>query len=219
MVYSPNAQPIMKWLRSVFLLLIFASVLLRYNRFFSHGDLWSVRSGSRVSHSADSGKIRDGYSASLVTHLKEPPSGTLPRHDLTPGAVDPRVTQRNLDSTICRPGYSASIRPPFKYTNAMKHRLMRAYGVAGSIHDYELDHLIPIGVGGCPDCESNLWPEPRNIFPGAKEKDEVEDYLHRQVCASALPLAEAQEEIASNWYEVYERLHAHGTNVRRKGEQ
>jgi hypothetical protein len=80
----------------------------------------------------------------------------------------------------------------------MKHRLMRAYGVAGSIHDYELDHLIPIGVGGCPDCESNLWPEPRNIFPGAREKDEVEDYLHRQVCSGALSLAEAQQEIASN---------------------
>jgi hypothetical protein len=209
----------MKWLRSVFLLLIFASVLLRNNRFFSHGDLWSGGSGPHVSHPAESGKVRDRYSPSLVTHLKEPPSGTLPRHDLTPGAVDPRVTQQNLGSTICRPGYSASVRPPFRYTNAMKHRLMRAYGVAGSIHDYELDHLIPLGVGGCPDCASNLWPEPRNIFPGAKEKDEVEDYLHRQVCSGALSLAEAQQEIASNWYEVYQRLHAHGTNVRRKGEQ
>ncbi len=122
-------------------------------------------------------------------------------------------------SRVRRPGYSASVRPPFKYTNAMKHRLMRAYGAAGSIHDYELDHLIPIGVGGCPDCESNLWPEPRNIFPGAKEKDEVEDYLHRQVCSGVLSLAEAQQEIASNWYEVYQRLHAHGANVRSKGEQ
>jgi hypothetical protein len=64
-----------------------------------------------------------------------------------------------------------------------------------------------------------LWPEPRNIFPGAKEKDEVEDYLHRQVCSGALSLAEAQQEIASNWYEVYQRLHAHGTHVRSKGEQ
>jgi hypothetical protein len=35
----------------------------------------------------------------------------------------------------------------------------------------------------------------------------------------ALPLAEAQQEIASNWYEVYQRLHAHSTNVRSKGEQ
>jgi len=51
---------------------------------------------------------------------------------------------------------------------------MRAYGVSGSIHDYELDHLIPLELGGCPNCESDLWPEARNVFPGANEKDEVE---------------------------------------------
>jgi hypothetical protein len=209
----------MKWLRGVFLLFLFASVLLRYNRFFMHRDLWSVTSGPRVSDKAHSPRLHDGYSPRIVSYPENLPSGTFPRHDLTPGAVDPRVTQQNIGSTICRPGYSASVRPPFKYTNAMKHRLMRAYGVAGSIRDYELDHLIPIGVGGCPDCESNLWPEPRNMFPGAKEKDEVEDYLHRQVCSGAVSLAEAQQEIASNWYEVYQRLHAHGTNVRSKREQ
>jgi hypothetical protein len=209
----------MKWLRSVFLLLVFASLLFRYNRFFTHQGFWTVRHGAPVSGPTSARRLHDRYSPSVLSHPKELPSGVLPRHDLTPGAVDPRITQQNIGNTICRPGYSASVRPPFKYTNAMKHRLMRAYGVAGSIHDYELDHLIPIGVGGCPDCESNLWPEPRNIFPGAKEKDEVEDYLHRQVCSGALSLAEAQQQIASNWYEVYQRLHRHGTNVRSKGQR
>ena len=81
----------------------------------------------------------------------------------------------------------------------MKHRLMRAYRVTGSIHDSKLDHLLPLGLGGCcPDCETNLWPQSRNTYPGAEEKDEVEDYLHRQVCSGALPIAEAQEEIASD---------------------
>ena len=91
----------------------------------------------------------------------------------------------------------------FEYTNAMKHRLMRLYRVSGSIHDYELDHLIPLELGGCPDCEANLWPEPRNVFPGASEKDEVESYLHAQVCSGAMPLAEAQRAIAADWYAVY----------------
>ena len=95
----------------------------------------------------------------------------------------------------------------FEYTNAMKHRLMRLYRVSGSIHDYELDHLIPLELGGCPDCEANLWPEPRNVFPGASEKDEVESYLHAQVCSGAMPLAEAQRAIAADWYAVYERIH------------
>ena len=96
----------------------------------------------------------------------------------------------------------------------MKHRFMRLYGVTGSIHDYELDHLIPLELGGCPDCETNLWPQPRNVFPGAAEKDEVENYLHREVCSGALALAEAQREIAVDWYAVYERIHSQTTGRR-----
>jgi hypothetical protein len=85
---------------------------------------------------------------------------------------------------------------------------MRLYRVSGSIHDYEINHLIPRELGSCPDCEANLWPEPRNVFPGAGEKDEVETYLHAQVCSGAMPLAEAQRAIAADWYAVYERLTA-----------
>ena len=69
-------------------------------------------------------------------------------------------------------------------------------------------------LGGCPDCETNLWPEPRNIFPGADEKDEVEDYLHQEVCSGAMPLAAAQQEIASDWYSVYKRIHRRATSSR-----
>jgi hypothetical protein len=172
-------------------------------------------------HSAEHGELLNrlpGYlqDGSIQANL---PPGVLPRHDLTPGATDPRVTQSNISNTICRRGYTATVRPPFEYTNAMKHHLMRAYGVRGGIHDYELDHLIPLELGGCPSCETNLWPQPRNVFPGASEKDEVEDYLHHQVCSGALPLAEAQREIASDWYAVYERIHRGTTRQRREGQQ
>jgi hypothetical protein len=146
-------------------------------------------------------------------------SGILPRHDLTPGALDPRVNQSNIGSTICRHGYAASVRPPFEFTNAAKHRLMHAYGATGSIHDYELDHLIPLELGGCPDCDVNLWPESRNVFPGAAEKDEVEDYLNHAVCTGAMPLAQAQQEIASDWYAVYQKLHRHPTRRPSKKEE
>ncbi len=36
----------------------------------------------------------------------------LPDPTCTPGAVDPGVTQSNLPQTICRSGYSSSVRPP-----------------------------------------------------------------------------------------------------------
>ena len=84
--------------------------------------------------------------------------------------------------------------------------MMPVYGVTDGIDDYELDHLIPLELGCCSDCEANLWPQPRNVFPGALEKDEVENYLHREVCSGGLALAEAQREIATDWYAVYERI-------------
>jgi hypothetical protein len=45
------------------------------------------------------------------------------------------------------------------------------------------------------------------VFPGVKKKDEVEDYLHHKVCTGETPLAEAQHEIASDWYAVYKCIH------------
>jgi hypothetical protein len=160
------------------------------------------------------------------TALAERPSAAdrstsryLPRHDLTPGAIDPRVTQANIHQTICRRGYTRSVRPPYAVSNRLKHRVMRTYGVTGSIHDYELDHLIPLELGGCPDCQQNLWPEPRNGFPGADAKDEVEDYLNRAVCRGVIPLAKAQQEIARDWYAVYRRMHGLEPSQRGKGRQ
>ena len=38
------------------------------------------------------------------------------------------------------------------------------------------------------------------------EKDKVENYLHDQVCSGAMPLSEAQKEIATNWLAVYNRM-------------
>ena len=196
----------MRFLLRLLLVLALGSYLWSHYGLFVRQRLSSVESGGnqqllrRVPTLADSPLYRQP--AQALT-----PPGLLPRRDLTPGAIDPRVTQSNLGNTICRRGYTATVRLPFEYTNAMKHRLMRVYGVAGSIHDYELDHLIPLELGGCPDCETNLWPQPRDGFPGAREKDEVEDYLHHEVCSGAMPLAWAQREIASDWYAVYKEIH------------
>jgi len=208
----------MRFLLRLVLLLVLSSYLLRHSGFFLGENLWHM-------HSAGNGELLNRLPGITKDHPQDGsaqatlPPGVLPRHDLTPGATDPRVTQGNIRNTICRRGSTATVRPPFEYTNAMKHLLMRVYGVRGSIHDYELDHLIPLELGGCPNCETNLWPQSRNVFPGASEKDEVEDYLHHQVCSGALLLAEAQREIASDWYAVYERIHRGTTRQRREGQQ
>jgi hypothetical protein len=196
----------MRFLLRLLLLLVLSSFLFRHYGFFLGKNLWHMYSAGNGELLNRLPGINKDRPQGGLAEVNLPP-GVLPRHDLTPGAMDPRVTQSNIRNTICRPGYTATVRPSFEYTNAMKHRLMRLYGVSGSIHDYELDHLIPLELGGCPKCEANLWPEPRSVFPGASEKDEVESYLHEQVCSGAMRLAEAQQQIAADWYAVYKRIH------------
>ena len=107
----------------------------------------------------------------------------------TPGVINPNVTQANIRSTICRRGWTATIRPPVAYTNALKVKQMRQYGETGSPSDYQEDHLISLELGGNPTDPRNLWPEP---YPRAAEVDRIENELNHQVCTGALTLAEAQ---------------------------
>jgi hypothetical protein len=107
----------------------------------------------------------------------------------TPGALNPDVTQATLNSTICVRGWTKTIRPPTSYTNALKQRQMRDYGVGGSASDYQEDHLISLELGGHPTDPRNLWPEP---YPRASEVDSIENDLNAKVCAGELSLDEAQ---------------------------
>ncbi len=117
----------------------------------------------------------------------------------TPGDVDPRVTQDSIASTICRRGYSSSVRPPEAVTHEIKVRLVAAYGLSGTpFARLELDHLVPLSLGGASD-ERNLWPEPRGGPSGAEAKDVVEVRLHDQVCSGAVELRVAQQAIARDW--------------------
>jgi hypothetical protein len=134
------------------------------------------------------------------------PEYAYPNLDLTPGAIDPTVTQDNIQSTICVPGYTKTVRPPERITHRLKLQIMAAYGRSGDLRDYELDHFIPLELGGCPDCVTNLWPEPYDLSPGAKQKDRVEDYLHRQVCSGEITLQEAQDAIRNDWVRVYDQI-------------
>jgi hypothetical protein len=108
----------------------------------------------------------------------------------TPGVLNPDVTQANIRSTICRHGWTATIRPPVDYTNALKRKQMRQYGETGSLSDYQEDHLISLELGGNPTDPRNLWPEP---YPRASEVDRMENDLNAQVCSGQLTLAQAQQ--------------------------
>ncbi len=151
--------------------------------------------------------------ASSTVVQPQPPGGSChargsglfsaPDPHCTPGAVSPAVTQANIDSTICSHGYTETVRPPESVTEPEKAASLGAYGDTGSLHDYEYDHLVPLELGGANNDPRNLWPE-----PGASPnpKDQLEDRLNAMVCAGEIPLATAQEEIATNWIAAYRRL-------------
>ncbi|MHB1487638.1 MAG: hypothetical protein ACYCS7_12410 [Acidimicrobiales bacterium] len=127
----------------------------------------------------------------------------LPNPVLTPGAVNPAVRQDNIGSSICRRGYTVSVRPPVSVTEPIKRQTLATYGANGPMASYELDHLIPLELGGAPANVANLWPESRVTFPGARDKDQLENYLRAQVCSGSESLAAAQRAIATDWVLAY----------------
>lgn len=108
------------------------------------------------------------------------------------GAVNPTITQANIGRTICTKGYSKSVRPPSYYTSKIKRTMI---GRDGDMSFYELDHYIPISLGGATKDRANLWPQPWLGRCNARDKDRLERALHQSVCAKAVTLKDAQHSV------------------------
>jgi hypothetical protein len=115
------------------------------------------------------------------------------------GAVDPNVTQANIHQTICKAGYTASVRPPVSYTAPIKRALWVKAGMPGHLADYELDHIVPLEVGGAARDLANLWLQPWAGTTGAHAKDAVENRVHSEVCAGTITLAVGERCFRIDW--------------------
>ncbi len=137
---------------------------------------------------------------------KAGPAAIYPDSSQTPGAVNPTIAQSNIKANICNKKWSTdSVRPGTGVTKRIKRQTMQSYGFVDSPTHYELDHLISLQNGGCPDCVENLWPEAygdanhpmtqnqraawnkahpgsTSVLPGALEKDTVESHIHDEIC-------------------------------------
>jgi hypothetical protein len=127
---------------------------------------------------------RGGHAAALAVRA----SWTM-----TPGVLNPDVTQATIAATVCAHGWTKTIRPPVSYTNQLKLEQMRQYGLTGDPADYQEDHLVSLELGGHPTDPRNLWPEAR---PRAEEVDATENDLNDRVCNGSLSLADAQRKIS-----------------------
>ncbi len=188
---------------------VFLSAVVAALAAFTGGALVGAHSKAGAS---SPGLVRSTASSHVVQ--AQPPAGachargigrfSLPDAGCTPGAIDPAVTQANLGRTICRAGYSESVRPSESITEREKRASMAAYGDHAPMHAFEYDHLVSLELGGAPNDARNLWPE-----PGAtpNPKDTLENRLHRRVCDHQMTLAAAQIAIARNWVTAYRRYH------------
>jgi len=144
-----------------------------------------------------------GLVAFAVLHLgghRSTLGSVLASPTLTPGSLNPAVTQATIRSTICVRGWTATVRPASGYTSALKVEQMPKYGESGPPSGYQEDHLISLELGGNPTDPANLWPEP---YPRAAEVDKVENALNAEVCSGRLSLAAAQHDESA-------LKHAHG---------
>lgn len=126
----------------------------------------------------------------------------LPVLACTPGSIRSDIDPTHLELTVCKPNWSATVRPPTTETNRSKTAAMASYGVPVSQRPVtELDHLVPLELGG-GNSTTNLWPEVSDK-PGRgfrNSKDAVEDEVHSWVChGNQAQWSVAVSAFASNW--------------------
>jgi anti-sigma factor RsiW len=124
--------------------------------------------------------------------------GPLPNPSLTPG-----VTKSVAMSGICSAPEDEVDVP---VTGNLQERVFQEYGLSGtSAANYEVDYLISPGLGGADNIR-NLWPEPRyDVAWNSYVKDQLENYLHHEVCVGRIKLSVAQREISGNWIAAYKK--------------
>jgi hypothetical protein len=114
--------------------------------------------------------------------------------------LNPVVTQESIATTICVPGWTKTVRPSARYTARIKIKLIRELEIPEELLvDFELDHRIPLALGGAPSEQHNLELQP---WDEAGEKDRIEACLSRAVCAGTITLDEARRRIWADWRAV-----------------
>jgi hypothetical protein len=164
--------------------------------------LWHVP----PTHAAHSIALPSPPAASASCQIND----AYPDASCTPGTVFATVTT----DQACTPGYTTTVR---HVPQSVKDEVYAEYGITShSSWQYEIDHLIPLELAGS-NALSNLWPEPAVPQPGFHEKDQVENYLHRQVCSGSMSLSDAEHAIASDWVAVYNQMPKDHFRWRREG--
>ena len=131
----------------------------------------------------------------------------LPNSFSTPGA-----TTKASVKEICAAGYETSVKPVAGW---QKTAALERYGIRPESFNGELDHLVPVSLGGSNEPE-NLWPmhAAGDMTPAAKAR--LAEKLKLMVCDGQLSLKDAQNAFKKDWTKAYKQyasaLNAPGGN-------
>lgn len=129
----------------------------------------------------------------------------LPDPKLTPGATVTITVEK-----LCTTKWGKEER---NVTAAMKRQVFASYGLSGNLDKscrspfhFEVDHLISRELGGADEI-ANLWPQCYSGRWNARQKDRLENRLHKEVCAGRLTLEEAQTMIKTDWRQAFRKYY------------
>lgn len=112
-------------------------------------------------------------------------------------ALNPAVTQATIAETICTTGWTRTVRPYVADMKRIKAAMLAAVGEPIERRNrYELDHIVPLALGGALIDRRNLALQP---IDEAREKDAVEVCLSSLVCQGKIGLDDAQSAIFEDW--------------------
>ncbi len=117
---------------------------------------------------------------------------SIPRHNLTPGAVTTTDT-----GTVCNLAPAATSVP---IPVALQSEVDSAYGLTdqSAQNKYILTYLVPISLGGAVT-QQNVWPASVQ-GTGFFQKIQLDHILKNLVCRRFLTLKQAQRALERNWY-------------------
>ena len=96
------------------------------------------------------------------------------------------------------------MRPSTSFTTGVKLKLLREAGLAPTAASaFELDHRVPLALGGHPRALVNLQLQAWEGSDNAKAKDRLEKRLQTLVCSGRVPLDEARADIYWDWQTAF----------------
>jgi hypothetical protein len=139
----------------------------------------------------------------------EPPHRPCVQAGASCAGLNGRVAQETIKDTICKSGWAKDVRgKSSSWQQTKKRKLLQREGYhwlgAGAL--FQLDHIVPIELGGAVEDDSNVVLQP---IREATCKDGVEHCLSAKVCKGEVLLAEAQKAIARDWRQAKATYCAH----------